>query len=230
MKVLEREFANLETFDPAKILDSVVDAYIVYLDAHPDFRTISFGRYISAATKEREASPNVGLPALLKNFMLRAVGDFQHARARPDAAHRERDRRAPHRLRLRTAHPRKAQPHHRRNEKNVGRIFVRGLICCIQRTREHEEMKLIRPLLQMGLGLILAATSMFGQNVGNCTAKDSSTRPDCPGAIAFFQKLQAAVKAGQRPEVAAMIQYPVTIFVHGKQAGIAESRGVPESL
>jgi AcrR family transcriptional regulator len=70
MKVLEREFANLETFDPAKILDSVVDAYIIYLDVHPDFRTISFGRHISAATKEREASPIVGLPALLKNFML----------------------------------------------------------------------------------------------------------------------------------------------------------------
>jgi len=66
MKVLEREFADLETFDPANILDSVVDAYIVYLDAHPDFRTISFGRHISAATKEREASPNVGLPALLR--------------------------------------------------------------------------------------------------------------------------------------------------------------------
>jgi AcrR family transcriptional regulator len=74
MKVLEREFANLETFDPAKILDSVVDAYVVYLDAHPDFRTISFGRYISAATKEREASPSVGLPALLKNFMLKRLG------------------------------------------------------------------------------------------------------------------------------------------------------------
>lgn len=68
--VLEREFANLETFDPAIILDSVIDSYIVYLDAHPDFRTISFGRYVSAATKEREASPTMGLPALLKNFML----------------------------------------------------------------------------------------------------------------------------------------------------------------
>src|SRR5580704_4311021 len=68
--VLEREFANLETFDPAVVLDSVIDAYIVYLDAHPDFRTISFGRYVSAATKEREASPTMGLPALLKNFML----------------------------------------------------------------------------------------------------------------------------------------------------------------
>lgn len=70
MKSIEREFANLAAFDPAKVLDSVVDAYLVYLDAHPDFRTISFGRYISAATKERQASPNVGLPALLKKFML----------------------------------------------------------------------------------------------------------------------------------------------------------------
>ena len=74
MRVIEVEFANLETFDPAEVLDSVVDAYIVYLDEHPDFRTISFGRYISAATKERQASPTVGLPALLKNFMLERLG------------------------------------------------------------------------------------------------------------------------------------------------------------
>jgi len=74
MPVLQREFGNLATFNPARILDSVVDAYIVYLDAHPDFRTISFGRHISAATREREASPNVGLPAMLKNFMLERLG------------------------------------------------------------------------------------------------------------------------------------------------------------
>jgi AcrR family transcriptional regulator len=74
MPMIEREMADLETFDPATILDNVVDAYIVYLDAHPDFRTISFGRYISAATKQREASPDVGLPALLKNFMLERLG------------------------------------------------------------------------------------------------------------------------------------------------------------
>jgi arginase family enzyme len=67
-------FANLATFNPAIVLDSVVDAYIVYLDAHPDFRTISFGRHISTATKEREASPEVGLPAILKNFMLQRLG------------------------------------------------------------------------------------------------------------------------------------------------------------
>ena len=74
MKTLEQEMADLATFNPAQILGSVVDAYVLYLDVHPDFRAISFGRHISNATKEREASPSVGLPALLKNFMLQRLG------------------------------------------------------------------------------------------------------------------------------------------------------------
>ena len=74
MKALEQDMADLAAFNPAKILDSVVDAYVLYLDGHPDFRAISFGRHISKATKEREASPSVGLPALLKNFMLQRLG------------------------------------------------------------------------------------------------------------------------------------------------------------
>ena len=74
MPFVESQFANLETFDPALILDRVIDAYVAYLVAHPDFRAISFGRHISAATKEREASPQTGLPSLLKNFMLQRLG------------------------------------------------------------------------------------------------------------------------------------------------------------
>ena len=74
LKSLAGKLAKLEKPSPAAILDSIIDAYIVYLDAHPDFRTISFGRHISAATKERQASPSVGLPALLKNFMLERLG------------------------------------------------------------------------------------------------------------------------------------------------------------
>ncbi len=74
MKTIERESADIASFDPAKILNEVVDAYVAYLEAHPDFRTISFGRHISPETKEREASPNAGLPALLKNFMLERLG------------------------------------------------------------------------------------------------------------------------------------------------------------
>jgi AcrR family transcriptional regulator len=74
LRSLEREMSDLATFNPAALLDSVVDAYILYLDAHPDFRAISFGSHISPATKQREASPNVGLPSLLKNFMLQRFG------------------------------------------------------------------------------------------------------------------------------------------------------------
>jgi AcrR family transcriptional regulator len=74
IKTLERELTNLTTFNPAALLENVVEAYVEYLDAHPDFRAISFGRHISAATKEREASPTVGLPALLKSFMLERLG------------------------------------------------------------------------------------------------------------------------------------------------------------
>ncbi len=74
LKLVISDVASFKKFDPARVLDAVVDAYIVYLDAHPDFRTISFGRHISPATKEREASPHVGLPGLLKKFIVRRLG------------------------------------------------------------------------------------------------------------------------------------------------------------
>lgn len=74
MQKLGRELTDLSTFNPASLLNDVVDTYVMYLDMHADFRAISFGRHISAATKAREASPSVGLPALLKNFMLERLG------------------------------------------------------------------------------------------------------------------------------------------------------------
>jgi AcrR family transcriptional regulator len=67
---LMRELQNLETFDPAIVLESMIDAYTAYLDAHPDFRTIAFGRYVSAVTRQREASPSTGLPAILTTFIV----------------------------------------------------------------------------------------------------------------------------------------------------------------
>ena len=71
---LEQDLADLSSFNPASLLNDVVDAYVRYLDVHPDFRAISLGRHVSTATKEREASPDVGLPSLLKNFMLERLG------------------------------------------------------------------------------------------------------------------------------------------------------------
>jgi len=73
LKLVARQAVGLK-FDPAVLLDAVIDGYVVYLDEHPDFRTISFGRHISAATREREASPQVGLPGLLKKFIVRRLG------------------------------------------------------------------------------------------------------------------------------------------------------------
>ena len=68
---LERELkSNLEGFNPSKFLENVIDTYIKYLDQNPDFRALALGRLISQGTKERQASPVTGLPALLKSFML----------------------------------------------------------------------------------------------------------------------------------------------------------------
>jgi AcrR family transcriptional regulator len=74
LKAAAARFAKLEKPTPALILDAIIDAYIVYLDAHPDFRAISFGRHISPATRERQVSPDVGVAALLKRFMLEQLG------------------------------------------------------------------------------------------------------------------------------------------------------------
>ncbi len=74
LRPLLAEPQDFATFDPAFVLNTMIDTYVIYLDTNPDFRTIAFGRHISAATHEREASPNTGLPALLKNFMLEQLG------------------------------------------------------------------------------------------------------------------------------------------------------------
>ncbi|MFI5116855.1 MAG: TetR/AcrR family transcriptional regulator [Terriglobales bacterium] len=74
MRPLLEQRQDLENFDPRVVLDRMIDAYVRYLDAHPDFRTISFGRHISAATKARQASPRTGLPAMLITFMVERLG------------------------------------------------------------------------------------------------------------------------------------------------------------
>jgi|GEM_PF-484819 len=77
VRPLLQQLQNLENFDPTAVFDRMIDAYVLYLDAHPDFRTISFGRHSSAATKARQASPRTGLPAMLTTFMVERLGfDF----------------------------------------------------------------------------------------------------------------------------------------------------------
>jgi AcrR family transcriptional regulator len=74
MRPLLQQLQHLENFDPSVVLDRMIGAYVLYLDAHPDFRTISFGCHISAATKARQASPRTGLPAMLTTFMVERLG------------------------------------------------------------------------------------------------------------------------------------------------------------
>jgi AcrR family transcriptional regulator len=70
LKTVAAQLTKLQKLSPAAMLSAIIDAYIVYLDAHPDFRALSFGRHISAATRERQVSPDSGVTALLKRFML----------------------------------------------------------------------------------------------------------------------------------------------------------------
>jgi AcrR family transcriptional regulator len=70
LKTVAAQLTKLQKLSPAAMLGAIIDAYIVYLDAHPDFRALSFGRHISAATRERQVSPDSGVTALLKRFML----------------------------------------------------------------------------------------------------------------------------------------------------------------
>jgi AcrR family transcriptional regulator len=74
LKIVSGQLAKLKKSDPADMLSAIIDAYVLYLDAHPDFRAISFGRHISGATRERQVAPDSGITGLLKRFMLEQMG------------------------------------------------------------------------------------------------------------------------------------------------------------
>lgn len=71
---LEARLASGESMEPRAFLDFVIDAYVAFLDAHPDFRAISLGRYISAATRQKQVHPDIGPAALVKQYTLDALG------------------------------------------------------------------------------------------------------------------------------------------------------------
>jgi AcrR family transcriptional regulator len=71
---LEIRMAGAEPMEPRAFLDFVIDAYVEFLDAHPDFRAISLGRHISAATRQKQTHPDIGPAALVKQYTLDALG------------------------------------------------------------------------------------------------------------------------------------------------------------
>lgn len=68
-RAVEGRLASMESLDGPKLLDLMIDVYVGFLEAHPDFRTIALGRHVSALTKEQQVEPGAGPGNLLKLFL-----------------------------------------------------------------------------------------------------------------------------------------------------------------
>ena len=71
---LEQRLGETGGVDPQGFLDLAIDAYVAFLEAHADFRTIAFGRFVSAPTRQRELASEAGPAALIKSFVLDQLG------------------------------------------------------------------------------------------------------------------------------------------------------------
>lgn len=78
----------------------------------------------------------------------------------------------------------------------------------------------IRLLLGVFALIVTCAPAPAAAQAGNCAQTDSSTRPDCPGAIAFFRRFQSALRKNDRQAVASLIAYPVLTSLHHKSIRI----------
>jgi AcrR family transcriptional regulator len=76
---LERELSESFPEDGAALLDLVIDAYVRFLDARPDFRSIALGQHISPSTRRRQVQPDIGPSGLIKDFMMNLVGATETA-------------------------------------------------------------------------------------------------------------------------------------------------------
>ncbi|HUO33395.1 MAG TPA: TetR/AcrR family transcriptional regulator [Candidatus Acidoferrum sp.] len=70
----EGRFATLNLQDGPAFLGAVIDAFVAFLDARPDFRAIAFGPHISASTRRRQSDPDAVGAGLVKNFMIARLG------------------------------------------------------------------------------------------------------------------------------------------------------------
>lgn len=69
----ESRLASLNFSDGPAFLSAVIDAFVEFLEARPDFRAIAFGQ-ISAATRQRQTDPNASGGGLVKRFMIESLG------------------------------------------------------------------------------------------------------------------------------------------------------------
>jgi hypothetical protein len=73
-----------------------------------------------------------------------------------------------------------------------------------------------RTTLCAALFWLLPFSIALGQS-GNCTQHDDSSRPDCPQAIAFFDRVQADLEKGDRQALASLINYPLRTAIDHKK-------------
>lgn len=67
---IEAQFPATLPEDGRVLLAAIVDAYVAFLDERPDFRAIALGRHVSAGTRQRHTTAEVGPAALVKRFFL----------------------------------------------------------------------------------------------------------------------------------------------------------------
>jgi hypothetical protein len=79
-------------------------------------------------------------------------------------------------------------------------------------------MKISRLVLVV-LTVTVTAGSVMAQT-GNCKPADSSSRPDCPAALAFFRSIQSALRDDDRQTVASLVSYPIVVTVQNEHIQI----------
>lgn len=73
-KEFENRLAALNLSDGPTFLGAVIDAFVSFLEARPDFQRIAFGQQISAAARKRQTDPNASGAGLVKRFMIETLG------------------------------------------------------------------------------------------------------------------------------------------------------------
>ncbi|HTV13875.1 MAG TPA: hypothetical protein VME68_04110 [Acidobacteriaceae bacterium] len=78
----------------------------------------------------------------------------------------------------------------------------------------------MKPFRSLAAFFFLASAAVLPcwSQTGNCTQKDESTRPDCPRAVAFFDRFHHALASNDRQTVASLINYPLRVSLNRKSA------------
>jgi AcrR family transcriptional regulator len=71
---LARRVARLALAGGPAFLERIIDAYVEFLDARPDFRAIALGRHVSERARQEHAAPDTGPAALVRWFLRKRLG------------------------------------------------------------------------------------------------------------------------------------------------------------